>query len=104
MELLNQNQTSIEIRNQNKVSINKQQHELETPIGKKKSKSPNIHIPSIDEDIETPILKNTKNNPSILEISNFQKLEAQLSGIKSYIKCEISGLTQEIDSVKTNRS
>lgn len=33
---------------------------------------------------------------------NFQKLEAELSSIKSYIKCEISILTQKIDSVKQN--
>ena len=41
-------------------------------------------------------------NPPILEISNFQKLEAHLSGIKGYIKCEISDFTKKIGSVKKN--
>ena len=33
---------------------------------------------------------------------NFQKLEAELSSIKSYIKCEMSDLTQKIDSATQN--
>ena len=89
----NKDHTSTEIPNQIDVNITKHQHELETPIAKKKSKPPNIPVPIINESIETPILKNMESNPPILEISNFQKLEAQLSGIKSYIKCEISDLT-----------
>ena len=47
-------------------------------------------------------LKNVESNPPILEISKFQKLETQLSGIKSYIRCKISDVTQEIESVKPN--
>ena len=83
-------------------NIKNQEHVLETPIAKKKSKPPSISIPIINENIETPILKNTESNPPILKISNFQKLEAQLSSIKSSIKCEISNLTQQIGSVKQN--
>ena len=33
---------------------------------------------------------------------NLQKLEAELSSIKSYIKCDISDLTQKIDSATQN--
>ena len=102
VESQNKDQTSIAIPNQIDVNITKHQHELETPIAKKKSKPPNIPIPIINESIETPILKNMESNPPILEISNFQKLEAQLSGIKSDIKCEISDLTQKISSIKKN--
>ena len=102
VESKNKDQTSIEIPNQIEVNITKQQHKLETPIAKKKSKALNIPIPIINENIETPMLKNTKSNPPTLEISNFQELEAELYNIKSYIKCEISDLTQKIDSVTQN--
>ena len=71
--LQNKDQTSITIPKQIDVNITKQQHELETPIAKKKSKSPNSLIPIINGNIDTPILKNTRNNPSILEISKTSK-------------------------------
>ena len=87
------------IPNQTEVNI-KQQHGSETPIAKKKSKPAIIHIPIIKENIETPTLKNTEGNLAILEISNFRKWEPQLSGTKIHIKCEISDLSQNIDSVK----
>ena len=77
MESQNKDPTSIVIPNQIDVNITKQQHELETSIPKKKSTPPNIPVPIINETIETPILKNTESNSPILEISNFQKLEAQ---------------------------
>ena len=102
MESQNKGQTSIAVPNQIEVNITKQQHESETSIAKKKSKPPNIPISIFNENIETPILKNTESNPPILEIPNFQKLEAELSGIKSCIKYEFSNLTQKIGSVKQN--
>ena len=77
MESQNKDPTSIVIPNQIDVNITKQQHELETLIPKKKSTPPNIPVPIINETIETTILKNTESNPPILEISKFQKLEAQ---------------------------
>ena len=92
-------QTNIEIPNQIEVNINKQEHELETSIAKKKSKPPNIPNSIINENIEMPILKNRECNPPTFQISNFKKLEAELSSIKSCIKCEISDVTQKIDSV-----
>ena len=55
MESQNKDQTSIAIPNQTDVNITK--HVLETLIAKKKSKPPDISIPIINENIETPILK-----------------------------------------------
>lgn len=43
-----------------------------------------------------------ESNLPISKILNFQKFEAELSIIKRYIKCEISGLNQKIDSVREN--
>ena len=58
MESQNKDQTSIAIPNQTDVNITK--HVLETLIAKKKSKPPDISIPIINENIETPILKTQK--------------------------------------------
>ena len=102
LESQSKDQTSIAIPNQIDVNITKHQHELETPIAKKKSKPPNAPNLLSMKILKHWILKYTESNPKILGILNFQKLEAQLSGIKSYIKCEISDLTQQIGSIKQN--
>ena len=75
VESQNKDQTRIAIRNQIDVNITK--HVLETLIAKKKSKPPDISVPIINENIETPILKNTKSNPPILE--NFELPEIRSS-------------------------
>ena len=60
VESQKKDQTSIPISNQIDANITKNQRVLETPIAKKKSKPPDISIPIIYENIETPVIKTRK--------------------------------------------
>ena len=81
-ESQNEDQTRIEVPHQIKVNITRQQDESEIPISKIEIKAPNCPIPIINENIETPILKNTESNRPTLEIWNFQKLKLNYLSLK----------------------
>ena len=55
------------------------------------------NMSSLPVDIETPHLHNLINKPDPLQ--NIPKAEAQISALKSYVKCEISGLNNKMDSL-----
>ena len=51
-------------------------------------------------DIETPHSHNLINKSDTLQ--SILKAEAQISALKSYVKCEISGLNNKMDSLKSD--
>ena len=51
-------------------------------------------------DIETPHSHNLINKSDPLQ--SILKAEAQISALKSYVKCEISGLNNKMDSLKSD--
>ena len=59
--------------------------------------SENSTIPSIPTDYNTPQLANIVDKLSTYQ--DMKKIEAQLTAMKSYIKCEISNIDQKIKSL-----
>ena len=59
--------------------------------------SDNSTIPSIPTDCNTPQLANIVDKSSTNQAT--EKIEAQLTAMKSYIKCEISNIDQKIKSL-----